>query len=60
MSARSSDRVGRVLSGAEHDELLGLRLSGGVSGVGWMTLAQAGESGMGKTVPLFLRYWRCN
>ena len=51
----AGDRVWRVLSGAEHDELFVMRLSGCVSGVGWMTLAQAGESGMGKPVPLFLR-----
>ena len=39
----AGNRVGRVLSGAQHDELLGLWLSGGLSGVDGMTLAQAGE-----------------
>ena len=34
----AGDRVWRVLSSAQHDELLGLWLSGGVSGVGWMTI----------------------
>ena len=39
----TKDPESLALSGAQHDELLGLWLSGCVSGVGGMTLAQAGE-----------------
>jgi hypothetical protein len=33
--------------GAQHDDLRFMQLSGCVSGVGWVTLARAGKSGMG-------------
>jgi len=36
------DRVGRVLSGTQHDELLDMRLSRGVQGLGWLKEEAAG------------------
>jgi hypothetical protein len=45
-------RVRGVLSSPQHDELLVMRISGGVSGVDGIG---HGKSGMGKPVPLFLR-----
>jgi hypothetical protein len=48
-----AERSGGVLSGAEHDELRVMRLSGGVSGVGWVVAGRFEKERLRETGPLF-------
>ena len=51
-----AERSGRVLSSVQHDELLVMWLSGGLSGVGWVVAGGFEKERLRETEPLFFCY----